>query len=424
VRGVRNATLRGQLEAFTTDAAMRLSLAVRDGAEIPFDVVESSERGAALYCYRPLTNDFIRARLGLLAGLPTYAPVVQALEFSSGVDTYLRARGEGRVPDSLREQAEVGLRCFLARVFAERSEFAFDPDRFEPAYAELERCLYGGLGLTEVVTPLTGLALDDTSLELALATGLSIVRQELLEEPPAGLVDGLSSGDLLLVARIAQERSAGPALGEARLRFRQLVTALRLYDPGSFAVGPIGFHRTDGGVWTPVAIGPVPAPAMAMTLPAAQEDELRGFINLIGRRLDSVEGEIRWALARFEFGAERRDPYESLTDYLLGLRALLEPEGTASGRLAQRLSVICAGPDDRAGLAERTARAAALERSVILGQAGERWRGNPTAEVLIEEMADHLRAILRDVLCGHLAADVCTIADELLAEAASETTEV
>jgi hypothetical protein len=92
--------------------------------------------------------------------------------------------------------------------------------------------------------------------------------------------------------------------------------------------------------------------------------------------------------------------------------------------LAQRLSVICAGPDDRAGLAERTARAAALERSVILGQAGERWRGNPTAEVLIEEMADHLRAILRDVLCGHLAADVCTIADELLAEAASETTEV
>jgi hypothetical protein len=268
VRGVRNATLRGQLEAFTTDAAMRLSLAVRDGAEIPFDVVESSERGAALYCYRPLTNDFIRARLGLLAGLPTYAPVVQALEFSSGVDTYLRARGEGRVPDSLREQAEVGLRCFLARVFAERSEFAFDPDRFEPAYAELERCLYGGLGLTEVVTPLTGLALDDTSLELALATGLSIVRQELLEEPPAGLVDGLSSGDLLLVARIAQERS------------------------------------------------------------------------------------------------------------------------------------------------------------VILGQAGERWRGNPTAEVLIEEMADHLRAILRDVLCGHLAADVCTIADELLAEAASETTEV
>jgi hypothetical protein len=421
---VRNATLRGQLEAFATDAAMRLSLAMRDGAEIPFDVVSSSERGGALYCYRPLTADFIRARLGLLAALGTYAPVAQALEFSVGVDAYLRARGEGRIPGSARDRADAALRCFLAQVFAERTEFAFDADRFELAYAELERCLYAGLCMTEVVAPLTGLALDCASSELALATGLSIVRQELFEAPPLGLVDGLVPGDLLVVARVAQERTGSPALGEARSRFRQLLTALRLYDPGTFAVGPIGFHRVDGGAWFPVALGPVSRPGVTMRLPAAQEDELRGFVNLIGRRLTSVEGEVRWALARFESGAERRDVYEALTDYLLALRALLEPEGTASGRLAQRLSVICAGPEERAALAERTARAIALERAVILGEVEDRRRGDTPPEGLIEEMADHLRAILRDVLCGHLEPAVREIADELLAEAAAEASEV
>ena len=31
-------------------------------------------------------------------------------------------------------------------------------------------------------------------------------------------------------------------------------------------------------------------------------------------------------------------------------------------------------------------------------------------------MAGHLRALLRDMVCGHLDADVCAVADELLAD--------
>ena len=417
---MKNATLRAQLEAFTTDAAMRLSLATQDGAEVPFEVVESTDRGVPLYCYRPLTSEFIRARLGLLVALETYAPAARALEYSYGVDSYLRARGEARIPDGARDRADAALRCFLANVFAERSEFAFDAGRFESACAELERCLYQGLCITEVVAPLAGLSLDATTRELALATGLSLIRQELLEDPPPGLVDGMRPGDLLVLARIPQERSARPAIGEARLRFRQLLTALRLYDRGNYGIGPVGFSRIDAGVWSAAAIGPVGKLGMATRVPAAQEDELRGFVNLIGRRLESLEGEARWALARFEFGADRRDVYESLTDYLLGLRALLEPEGTASGRLAQRLAVICAAPEERAALAERAARAISLERAVIAGEADGRWRGDGPPEALIDEIADHLRAILRDVLCGHLDADVRGVADELLAEAAAE----
>jgi hypothetical protein len=97
---------------------------------------------------------------------------------------------------------------------------------------------------------------------------------------------------------------------------------------------------------------------------------------------------------------------------------LLEPEGPASGRLAQRLAVICARPEDRVALTQRTARAVALERSVIGGLAAD--RGDPARpDALIEELAENLRAILRDMLCGHLDADLVSVADELLSEAAN-----
>jgi hypothetical protein len=39
------------------------------------------------------------------------------------------------------------------------------------------------------------------------------------------------------------------------------------------------------------------------------------------------------------------------------------------------------------------------------------------ATALVEELSEHLRAILRDVLCGHLDDGLCHLADELLAAA-------
>ena len=45
-------------------------------------------------------------------------------------------------------------------MYAERTDFGFDPDRFEPAYEELERALYEGRAVTTVVAPLLGIALD------------------------------------------------------------------------------------------------------------------------------------------------------------------------------------------------------------------------------------------------------------------------
>jgi hypothetical protein len=110
-------------------------------------------------------------------------------------------------------------------------------------------------------------------------------------------------------------------------------------------------------------------------------------------------------------------PFEALTDYLLALRALLEPEGPASGRLAQRLAVICAQESERAVLAERIAHAISLERAVIAGLApGET---DHPVDSLVDGLAEHLRALLRDVLCGHLDPDLRGVADELLEAAAT-----
>ena len=113
-------------------------------------------------------------------------------------------------------------------------------------------------------------------------------------------------------------------------------------------------------------------------------------------------------------GCERLAPCEALTDYLLALRALLEPEGPASGRLAQRLAVICAAPQERAALAQRVAGAIKLEGDVISGMASDEHG----VSGLVDELGEHLRAILRDALCGHLESDLCAVADDLLAEAA------
>ena len=117
-------------------------------------------------------------------------------------------------------------------------------------------------------------------------------------------------------------------------------------------------------------------------------------------------------------GCERLAPFEALTDYLLALRALLEPEGAASGRLAQRLAAICARPEERAALAERTAHAISLERAVIAGLAP----AEPGADALVDELAENLRALLRDLICGHLDLDVRAVADELLLDAVAAST--
>jgi hypothetical protein len=413
---VRNATLHRLLETFTVDASGRLGGEAAGGAEMPFEVVAERAGGrASLYCYRPLTGEFIGSRLPMLSTLPSHEAATGALIGCEALDVYLKEHGEARVPPDPRGRSAAVLGVFLECVFSERSEFGFEPAHFEAAYAELERALYEGHCTATVIAPLLGVALDPDTIELDLGDGLSLIRGDALADAPADAVwgDGEEPNVLAMLA-IDQEQSDRPPVSIARTRFRRVLSALRLFERGGYSLGPVAWARTEAGSWRAVPIGVSGRPRLLTLVPASQEEELRAFCRLVERRAPGG-GELSWALARFEMGCERLAPFEALTDYLLALRALLEPEGPASGRLAQRLAVICAKPEDRAALAERTAHAISLERAVITGLAA----AGTGVDALVGELAEHLRAILRDALCGHLDPDLRAVADELLAEAAS-----
>lgn len=408
--------LHDPLRAFAEEAGLQLEWEIANGAEVPFEVDESPGERSALYSYRPLTGEFIRERMGELGRLPTHTPAIGAIESVDGIDDYLRARGEPRVPSDAAERADAALRSFLGAVYDGLSEFAFPAERFERAYAELEGMVFHGRAQATVAAPLLGIELD--SSEVKLGEGLALVRGDALDGAPAEAVwsrEGTSArANTLVTLSVETVPGDGAPVTDARVRFRRLLTALRLWDAGSFALGPAAWSRTDSGPWQIVALGGSGrAHGAPLRLAAEDEEELRGFQNLIAGRMQRG-GEVAWALARFEMGCERLAPFEALTDYLLGLRALLEPEGPSSGRLAGRLAAICAVAPDRPALAERVAHAISLERAVIAGLAP----AQTGVDALVAELSDHLRALLRDVLCGHLDSDLRSVADELAGEAA------
>jgi hypothetical protein len=409
---VRNPTLHAVLEAFASDAAAGLKAAADGGDEVPFELVAEPGGGSPLYCYRPLTGRFIGERRRLLSGLASWAPAVRALSTLEGTEAYLRARGLARVPADPRARAEEALRELLRRIYTDRSDFAFDAARFAAAYGELELALYEGRRTTTVVTPVLGLALDHATRELMLGDGLTLVRGDLVPGVPSEAVWGGGSEPYVLASFTAtRERGDVSALPAARTAFRRLLTTLRLFERGGFAVGALGWAREDGGEWRPIPLGSHGRARSITFLSAVHEDELRAFHSLLARRTPST-GELPWALARYEMACERGRVTEALTDHLLALRALLEPEGPASGRLAGRLAAVCAVPEERAKLTARVLAAIALEREIIAGLAP----AQTNVEAVVSELGECLRAILRDVLCGHLSGDLCGLADELLAD--------
>jgi hypothetical protein len=399
---MRDRRLHDTLRAFAEEAAWTLAAETAGGAELPFDVVEEQRRGGpTLYCYRPDTSGFIAARTQELTRLENWLPAVHALGACGGLDGYLRSRGHTRIPGG-RELAEAALRAFLGALFEDLSEFVLADERFTRSYRDLEEQVLAGAQGLEVIVPLRGIVLE--SEEVVLGTGLSLARPEAVDRVPEVAVWDGDQQAVLALLRGEDEAVAASAAA----RVRRLVTALRLYDPARVAMGPAAWIRTAGGPWQVAPTGAGGLPAGTLTLAAAQEDELRGFCNLVWRRMPSG-GPLAWALARFDMGCER-PAAQRLTDHLLALRALLEPEGPASGMLADRVATLCAVPEERAAVSEVVNHAVALERTLVT-RGADAIAG---VEAVAATLAGHLRAILRDVLCGHLDADVRRLADELL----------
>jgi hypothetical protein len=414
---MRHRPLHSALRAFADDAATALAREVADGAEVPFELDSgppTRPRRTQLFMYRPLTGAFIRERLGVLARLETYAPAARALEHLDGLDAYLRARGEQRVPRDSRDRADATLRVFLDRLFDGSTSFELVHERWERAYEELEELVTSRREPSAtLVVGLPGLRL--ASPEVPLADGILLAEADAVPEAPAdaawlGAVD--DEPNVLAVVTLADPLQAEAAPE----RLRRLVRALRLYDAGCVALAPVGWARLDDGPWQIVDLhGGSPARVGdPLTISTEQEDELRAFISLAARRMPRG-GELAWALRRFDLAAEREDPAESLTDLLLALRALLEPEGVDSGLLPRRLAALCAHDAERDEFVERIADAVTVERAIVAGLAP------PAAGVadVADELTEHLRAVLGDALCGHLDRDLRAAADARLVPAAS-----
>ncbi len=406
---MRLSQLRSALHDFCEEAAWQLASDAGDGQEIPFEVVAGGRRDSPLYCYRPLTGDFIRERSGALSLLQTHLPAAHALIAGGRLDAYLDAQGVRGLPPG-RERAEAALHCFLARVFEDSTDFVFHEQRFDSAFRELEGVVGDGRSENACVVAVLGVELQ--SDEVALGDGLSLARGDAFAEAPDEARWDCIDGRPNTLAVMRWEPLAGdPApRGEVRGRLARMLTGLRLYDTARVTLSPLAWTRTAGGPWQPFAIGPSPAPETPMVISAEQEDELRAFISLVARRTPRG-GEVAWALRRFELSFERSDPADALTEVLLALRALLEPEGPRSGRLAGRVAALCAVAQDRAWLAERVAHAVSLERAIIAGLSVD-----VRLDQVTDELTGHLRALLRDLLCGHLDPDVRTLADSILTE--------
>ncbi len=409
---MRHRQLHDALRAFADQAGGQLAADAAAGADIPFEVVENAHRRhePALYCYRPLTGEFVRSRIAALGRLPAYPLAARMLE-QLDVTGYLRARGENRVPDRTRDRADAALRVFISHVLADTTEFELTDARFEPAYDALEDSVLAGRSQTLSVVSVLGL--DIASERIALGQGLELCLDAVVPDAPLEALAAVGPGDAVLAVLSTIDEPGGPTPATtARARLRTLQTALRLFDSESPALAPVAYVRTAGGPWGALALGTgAHAPRGRLELRADEEDELRGFCNLVARRAPR-HGEIAWALRRYELGCDRLDPLDGLTDHLFALRALLEPEGPQSGRLAERVAALCAPPEDRPELMALTGHAIAAERAAVAGLTPS----DGSSVKVAAELADHLRALLRDVVCGHLDSDLRAVADRVIAE--------
>src|SRR5215213_4585031 len=418
---MRNRRLHDALRDFALEAAALLTNDLRNGADIPFDVVEEPGGGTVLYRYQPLTAEFVAARWDRLRELPACGAAAAAL--GSGAEAYLRMQATGAAADS-----EPALRAMLERLYEDATSFEFPEDRFERVYEEVERALFENTMRTALIAPLHGVELESDRVDLG--GGMFLIAGDKLDAPSGavwsdatGHIERGGPPNVLCVLRRDIAADDPLPVSEARVRFRKLLTALRLFKPGAVAFGPVGWGRVDEGAWQPLPIGlSGPGRGAPWALLAAEE---AAFVELVELVLDARPGgRIAWALSRFEMGCERALDSEALSDYLLALESLLDA-GDEAGRasLTLRLAALCAEEGDRKSVQRRVELAFALERWVMGGGGANAYLealGPDTPRSIVLELEQHVRALLRDVLCGYLPADLKGAADILLASSTGE----
>lgn len=420
--------LQDALSAFAQEASDALQAELRDGAEIPFELADgrAARRGRpGLQLYSPMSGAFVAERWGQLCRLPSHADALRALQDFRGLDRYLAGLELGlgtRLPGH-GGPAGRALAAFAQEVFAEQSDFVLREGRLQEALRRLTAAAAAAAepGSLTMVASLRGLAI--LSEQVQLAERLTIARPDALSGVPEhvrwsreGACESEDGAEhLLVVLDVPEQERVEQTLQYGKELLRELLRALRLYGDGRIAFGSLAWACAGGGPFVPVALGLGGHPHGMLLVSAQQEDELRAFCSLLARRMPR-DGALAFALRRFELGCEAGSELEGLSDHLLALQALLEPERVAHGMLASRIAALCAAPESRQHVAARVLRAIELERDLMRGQAVQ----SAAAVELAREIAGHLRVLLRDAICGHLAPDLVALADEIALQGRQE----
>jgi hypothetical protein len=419
------------LRTMARDAAKRFRELVEAGHEIPYDVQEPGH-GSPLPRYVPLTERFVRDHAPALLEVDSFGSACAAIESAELAGPYLEAFGIDVPPDA-RERAELAGTVFLCRLWTDSTDFSLDGDRLCEAIAELE---VGGETRDdeiEVVVPLRGLQMPVVRLELATAT---IVRADTVEVPAeARASEGAGAAGweptFLAAARISASEASeedgerNPDAGARSVEaFRQLITALRLFQSGGVGLGPYAWTRAGADRWRRIATGAGRPRRGGYRL----AEDVLGDLTTLSRVLayrsapfgrpgqdgPGTPGAVARAISRFEAGLERNAVVEALNDYLLALRFVLEGGGPADLGLAMRVAALCAEPERRSEIKAIVGRGLALERELWSGEPAPTAEGAPTAPETATAIEDLTRAILKDAACGHLGGDLRSTADEIL----------
>ena len=210
----------------------------------------------------------------------------------------------------------------LERLYEDATSFGFPEERFERVYGEVELTLYRDAVRARVIAPLHGAWMHARACRAGRRPLARARRRARRARHDA------RARVLCVLERDVPADDPIPA-DEAAERFASVVTAMRLWAPGGISLGAPGWRQADEARWQPVPIG-------------SSARARGGRLDAAGRRRAGVprvlHGDLRGrAPAARGVGARplrdglRRSATdaEALTDYLLGLRALLDATSDA-----------------------------------------------------------------------------------------------
>ncbi len=382
--------LEEALRRLAVEAADLFEGLLATGAEMPFDLEPSDDGPLPMFSYAPLTGQFIQGHLAELRRLEAF---VEVREIAG-------------------EEAAIG---FLIGLWDGKSEFDVAGDRLRGAIDAVVSMIASdsdeATPAGEVIVPLIGFHMPVDEIEL---DGVRIMRADQVDDAPVDAIDATRSGGRgkpgFLARLTCGLATVAPAAAVAD-DLRRTLRTMRLFRPGAVGLHAHGWAKRSGG-WERFGTGVGRPRQGGYRLTGNEVAELESFSRMLTERSTRIPS-LDWAASRFELGAERSSLIEALSDYLLGLRGLLEGGGPARTSLSARVAALACEPFEREQGRVTVERALAIERKLM---SGGRYKPVPGASPLdvIAEVEELLRRLLKGMATGELGGDLRVAADEIL----------